>query len=1219
MNNFFSNRAVRTALLAVVIVLPLILAASGPARAQVVAGSASGSVVDPTGAVVPDVQITATSAETKEQVQTKSDTAGLFRLNGLPVGSYTVEFVKQGFAKLLMGHVAISAGADLGLGNVTIQLGQASTTVEVTANTSLIESSEAQVSNTFTSEQLATFPAIAANQGLDYLALQVPGVAASRDNGFSNTNGVGFSVDGIRGRNNDQEIDGQNNNDNSVGGPSLFLSNPDFVQEYQITTSNFEPEYARNSGSVVNIITPVGSNTWHGTVKAAESNSVLSTLNNFQSNPTFDENLTQPPWFNNIFTSTTVGGPLKKDHIFVFGGFDNQTIESRAVDASEGDTPTPTGLGELAACYPNSDSVAALQAHGPYAIGGGNPTPTGTSNVLLVGPDGATPCSVQIGGVQRVLGTPYHEYDFVTRADFVYGKDRVYTRYLFNKSTGVDYDDNGSAAAGYPYSVPALSQAALVGWTHTISNTMTNELRLGYTRLNVDFGGNNIGNTVPLSSELPEALANWSSGNYVCQFTETECTAGNNITGAPVSSIGPPTNLPQGRIVNTIQVQDNWTWVHGKHQWTAGVNYTNQRSPNTFLPDFNGAYNFQSFTAPAGGFTSTNAAGAPVCTLPAGAALDSLSAFACDIPASITAANGNYTLGFKENDVFLYVGDDYKLTPNLTLNLGLTWSYFGQPANLFHNLDSQSQNGSVPLWDPTLPTSVTVFPNVPTNKTDFGPGIGFAYSPHWGPFSDGKTVFRGGYRLSYDPSYYNIYLNVATSAPQVLLQTLSGASANSSPLIANPIGTNVRAQLTASGVLAIGTQDPRFFNQTTIAPNFKPDGVQSWSFGLQRELGNNVAFEARYVGNHGYNLFQSINANPFIADLATAFPNQIPSGVTPCADSTAPGFGRVNCNLGVVRERTNTAYSDYEGLQLEFRSTRLFDQLQLRTNYTFSKTTDNASEIFSTFGGATTYAFSQNPFNYTSQEHGLSGLDFPNTWTLSFVEEIPAFKHREDLVGHVLGGWAVSGTYIIQSGQTYTPNQYYFGFLTDAVGQDTPFDNAFIGSYETFRPFLSNPSAPLTSIGVYAGDACNYAGVGCTLAPNSLIDFTAVNTTGTVTPVTTKQVRFIMNGAESQSIYGTPWGTAGRNSLRDYHTNVGNFSIIKRFKFNDRAHVELRTDFLNVFNHPNYQSVDPILEDAGLAGPYTGFGIPQYTPSNPYTSPTGTANRVIDFVLKIVY
>ncbi|MFY9802268.1 MAG: carboxypeptidase-like regulatory domain-containing protein [Candidatus Acidiferrales bacterium] len=1219
MISLFKKSAIGIVLTAALFVLALAPVNWAAMAAQVVNGSLSGTVVDPTGAVVPDVQITATNSETQQQFKSKSDSAGIFRLSLLPVGIYNIEFTKPGFSKLAMGKVAVSAGADRGLGNVTITLGPASTTVEVTSAPPLIESTEAQVSTTFTTQELATFPAISANQGLDYLALQIPGVSASRDNNFSNTNGVGITVDGVRGRNNDQEIDGQNNNDNSVAGPSLFLSNPDFVQEYQITTNNFEPEYGRNSGSVINLITPVGTNKWHGTIKAAESNSVLTTLNNFQSNPIFGENLTQPPWFNNIFTSTTIGGPVVKDHVFLFGGFDNQTIESRSLDVSSGDALTPTGLGELASCYPNSDSVAAMQAHGPFAIGGGSPTVTGATNITLVGPDGMTPCTVEVGGVTRSLGTPYHEYDFVTRGDFVYGKDRVYARYLFNKSTGVDYDDGGSAAAGYPYSVPALSQAALLGWTRSITNSMTNELRVGYTRLNVTFGGNNIGNTIPLSTGLPEALSHWSFGNFNCVLSDAQCTANDAATSTPLSAIGPPTNLPQGRIVNTYQIQDNWSWVHGKHQWNAGVNFTDQRSPNIFLPDLNGAYSFQSFTAPAGGFVSKNAAGTTVCSLPGGAVLDSLSAFACDIPSNITAATGNYTLDFSEKDVFLYVGDDYKLTPSLTLNLGLTWSYFGQPADLFHNLDSESQSGDNPLWDPTLPTSVTVFPKIPTNKTDFGPGIGFAYSPHFGPFSDGKTVFRGGYRLAYDPSYYNIYLNVATSAPQVLLQTLGGAAANTSPLVADPIGTNVRAQLTASGVLSLGTQDPRFFNQTTVTPHFKPDGVHSWSFGIQHQLTNSVAVEARYVGNHGYNLFQSVNANPYIADLAAEFPNEIPSGVTPCTDMTAPGFGRVNCSTGLVRERTNTAYSDYNGLQLEFRSTQLFHQLTLHSNYTYSKTTDNASEIFSTFGGATTYAFSQNPFNYTGQEHGLSGLDYPNTWTLNFVEQIPIFNHREDWMGHLLGGWILSGTYIIQSGQTYTPNQLYFGTYSGAVGQDTDFDASFIGSYETFRPFLSNPGAPLTSIGVYAGDACSFFGAACTLSPDSLIDFTAVNTTGTVTPVTGKQVRFIMNGGEAQSIYGTPWGTAGRNSLRDYHTNVGNFSVIKRFKINDRSHVEFRTDFLNVFNHPNYQSVDPILEDAGYSGAYTGFGIPQYTPSNPYTSPTGSANRAIVFGLKIVY
>jgi hypothetical protein len=110
-------------------------------------------------------------------------------------------------------------------------------------------------------------------RGLDNLALTVPGVVNNRDLGFSNTNGTGFAVNGLRGRNNDQQIDGQNNNDNSVGGPGLFVSDAEFVQEYQITTSNFGAEYGRNSGSVVNVITKSGTNNIHGSVYGTESNS----------------------------------------------------------------------------------------------------------------------------------------------------------------------------------------------------------------------------------------------------------------------------------------------------------------------------------------------------------------------------------------------------------------------------------------------------------------------------------------------------------------------------------------------------------------------------------------------------------------------------------------------------------------------------------------------------------------------------------------------------------------------------------------------------------------------------------------------------------------------------------------------------------------------------------------------------------------------------------
>src|SRR6185369_1401154 len=155
--------------------------------------------------------------------------------------------------------------------------------VEVTAQAPLIESTQAQITNTFAGNQLSTFAGIQENQGLDNLALFVPGVVSSRDNNFSNFNGgQGFSSNGLRGRNNDQQIDGQNNNDNSVAGPALFVSNPEFVQQYVLVTNQFGPEYGRNSGSVVNIITKSGGNAWHGSIYGNENNSILNSMTNFQ-------------------------------------------------------------------------------------------------------------------------------------------------------------------------------------------------------------------------------------------------------------------------------------------------------------------------------------------------------------------------------------------------------------------------------------------------------------------------------------------------------------------------------------------------------------------------------------------------------------------------------------------------------------------------------------------------------------------------------------------------------------------------------------------------------------------------------------------------------------------------------------------------------------------------------------------------------------------------
>lgn len=1202
------------------VICMLFLLVTLPTKAQVTTGSMSGTVIDQSGAAIPGAQITATNRGTNAQSKTVSDSSGLFRLSLLPVGTYSIEVSKSGFATTKMSAVNVSANVDRALGQVKLQVGAASTTVEVSSAAPVIEASQAQITNTITSAQMQNFPGIEAGEGLDSMAVTLPGVNNSRDNSFSNSNGMSFAVNGLRGRSNDQQIDGQNNNDNSVTGPSLALSNPDFVQEYQATTDNFGPQYGRNSGSVINILTKSGSNAWHGDVGGQENNSVLSTLSNVQKAPQSLGflGLTKVPRYNYEFTDATIGGPIWKNHVFVFGGFDDGIVSSNTVYSSGSDlTPTPTGIAQMTGCYGNTPSIQALGKFGPYGIGGGNPTPVGTpTGVPLSGINPATGstfagfapngtgsnagmCVVDMAGVQRSLGDSTHEYDWVYRNDVVISDtDRFSGRYIFQKVDAFNTNAFGTAASGYPANIPDLNQSFLLDESHTFSASMINEFRASFGRENLEFGGNSIGNTIPNQGQLADAPARVS------------------FAAPGLEAFGPTTNAPQGRIVNTYQLQDNWSFYRGRNQWTAGANFTYQRSPNSFLPDINGAYSFNDWNA-----------------------------FAGDVPTRITIGLGDPNLDFREYDTFLYAGDDLKLKNNLTLNLGLTWSYYGQPANLFHTITTNRQTGPTPFWNPNLPLSVTTDPVLPTVKNAFGPGIGFAYTPNWGGFftGNGKMVIRGGYRFAYDPPYYNIYLNESTAAPMVLLQTLTGASANSNPLPADMTGPTVRASLASQ--LKFGVSDPRSFNRTTIAPNFGPDRVHEWSFGIQREFNPHAAIEARYVGNHGFDLFQSINSNPLVAGYAAAFPTLynrdvshlssafgVPNGTQPCPASSAvvpSATGRLNCNFGVTRERTNTGYSDYNGLQLEFRSNNLLNQLTSQISYTWSKTTDNVSEIFSTGAAGNSIAFAQDPLNFLGGEHGLSGLDFPQTFTLSLVEQIPFLRGEHGVVGHVFGGWSIGGTYTLSSAQGYTPSQIFLNAFSNGAAGDLPFDTTFIGTFETSRPFVSNPSASPMTTGIYAGDACAIFGQACSPVPaNELIDFTAFNppaevgNLGPVTPVSKNQVHFIVNGGEADTIFGTPFGNAARNSLRDFHTNVANLSFFKDEKFGERATLRFSMTMLNALNHPNFSSVDPFIDDAGLVGLGLGFAEPQNTTGSTLANnllTTGSGQRTIIFGLKVIF
>jgi hypothetical protein len=1159
------------------------------AAAQLSTGSLSGTVIDAQRAPVPNAEVSITNVATRENITTVTGTDGSFRGNALVAGTYNVLIAKASFKQLLVENATVNVGSDLGLGELQLDIGEASITITVQSVSGLVERTEAQLARSFGTQALTSLPGILENNGLDNLALLVPGVADSRDLGFSSANGAQFSVNGLRGRSTDQQIDGQNNNDNYEMGPLISLGDPEFVAQYELTTGNFNAEFGRNSGSVVNIVTKSGTNDLHGSLYATESN---WRFNSLSANQKVFEGLTGVPAFNDAFLGGTVGGPIARDKLFYFLGVDWENLNQTKVFATGQLTPTPSGLETLSGCFPASTSVQALRSYGPYSVKAGNPAPLG-----LIMPMDIPGCgTVATAGIQRSLPADSRQNNFIIKFDYQTPKNHFSGTHLYARRLSSNSD--GAVAAGYSADGFQLSQAYNFSWTRFLGVGTTNEFRASYGRNDFQDGGNSLGGTVPRASQLGDAL--------------TFVTFANST----LLSFGVPSGLPAGRIANTYQFHDNWTHIAGRHALKVGIDMTKVRAPITMLINYNGSFQFADF----GSFTTNS-------------------------PNRIRIASGNPYLDFRETDLYPYAADEIRFANNLVLTVGLTWSYYGQPTNILHKITTRSQTGDDPLWDPSLPLSVTTSPEIPAAKNGWAPGIGFAWSPRSNFLHLGKNmVVRGGYRLSYDPAAYITYAKEANDSPYVISTTLTGVVAGANPLPAVPTGNNVRTLLGPH--LQTGIFDPREFGQTSVSPDFGPDRVHQWSLGIQQEISHNAVLEVRYVGNHGTRLFQNIDGNPYILGLANTHPDLIPAGWKPCPASQAaiPELvGRVNCTGGaLVQERTNNGYSDYNGLQIEFRSTSLWQQLTLQSFYTLSKTTDNTSEIGATGSAGNTSALSQSQVSFTDQEHGLSGLDFPHKFVFSAVEEIPLFKNRGGVVGQVLGGWRAAAVYTLSSGQPYTSVQFALScnaggdICASSPSDANPYDPTFNAEYAlpdgSLRPFLGSNNAPVQSVGIFAKDICasDSSGILCgnsAISPTTLISLNQFNNgfTGTKVDgsgrvisdsahpaqvVAKDQVRFVANTKTAVAFFGSPFGNVGRNTLRDGHINLLNFSAFKVTKLSESLTLQFHSDFLNALNHPNYSSVDPFIDDAGRAAEAFGFADPHLF---------GFSHRTISFGAKLFF
>jgi hypothetical protein len=1029
---------------------------------------------------------------------------------------------------------------------------------------------------------------------------------------------------------------------------------------------------------VINTITKSGSNSFHGTayeyhfnksVFDSFANEEKSDLLGFCTPGTFsagadgipgnadDPGCTDPVLsrvINNRFGGT-IGGPVLKDKLWFFGSahWERQRAAGGAESSGSSLTPTPTGLTQLAAAFPGNPAVAALQTIGPYAVTLGNPTVGGlcttaafcNANGEMVVSDGVTSAPVQFGSISRFIPSIFNDRQFSGRVDVqVTSKDRFFGRYIIEDFfTGAA---TGRFAAGAFVDVPGRTQQIGLDWTRTWSSRFVSTFRFNYSRAGFGFEG----------GSFPAC----TQGNIF------ECPTGVGLAGSNLP-FGMQNNLPQGRLVNVSQWQGNASWVRGRHTLKFGGEYARQRSPNVFLPNINGTYSFSSATGSNGGSQLLGAdptnlrcrsgnqqvfpAAGPDGELGTGDDVPpqfvvgqfgtmivsngtpcSFSRFLAGIISSgtgLSLTDGPPKFNFKEQDFGLYFQDEFRVKDNLTLIMGIRYEFSQQAVNLLSDLSVANQAGSNPFWDTTLPESVTTLPRVANDTNNWAPNIGFAWTPRFwqGLFGQDKTVIRGGFRISYDPSYYNIFLNVATSAPVVNAGNISnpGCSAPCFPT-SGFLGSDVRALHLSD--IPVG-QNPGSRNQTRVSEDFHSPYSQQWNFGMQRQIGSKMAAEARYVGNHTVGNFVTINANPSLSGLINnGFGSLIPSGITRCATAGTPGFasGRADCNFTNVRLRDNQAYSIYHGLQTRFDVSN-WHGLNLGAAYTWSKTLDNVSEIFSTFSGGNTIAGAQNPFDISVAERGVSGISYPHILTVYWNYDLPWYKSQQGFLGHVLGGWSVNSTYRYTSGQVYTPGL----FAGTNSSCQTSFDGAFFSGGSTCRPIELDPNATFDTVGIFCDgspDHCLLDPIGGTAQPFgtlvSLYD-PCQFTFGTgddcaATPIST--AHWLLNDDTASNIFGTPFAGVGRNTERGDTIQAVNVSVFKTTNITERVKIRFEAQAFNILNRQFRGIPDPFIEDGNFAESGSSFGNTFFNDTGgDSTNPTfsGIGRRRLVFGLKLIF
>jgi Carboxypeptidase regulatory-like domain len=1114
----------------------LVLAFSAMTMAQ--SGSIGGTVTDTTGAVVEGAEITARNVDSNTLRSTTSSGSGAYNLTDLVSGSYDVTITKASFKTFHVTAFQLTVAQALTM-NARLEAGATNEEVQVRGDqVADIDLETSQVSNLVDSRKVSDLPLITRDPYS--LVLLSPGTVQTNALG-------GFSVNGSRERNNNFLLDGTDNNDTSVpGGPSggVLSANPDSTEEFRVITSNFNAEYGRNTGAIVDVLTKSGTNRFH--VDAYE----FGRWNGFGGardwfNPSNGPNGgPQNPYVRNQF-GYSVGGPIIKNKTFFF--FNEEFDRFRT--ATSGSAVVPTAAfktGVFTYIDPNGISVPIDLTPGSSTNHYNLPLDQTIKSVLALYPNPSSSGDGIAGNIFFPTGSKQNSYNTVAKIDEHFtDRETLSVRYGYDHFLDPDpfHDDVLPGGIGAT-AEKSISDAVSANLTSVLKTNVINNFNFGWNHIYAAFACNH--NAIDGAG----ALDQFGNGTdyFFDPFSSLGCLSLGDSNG-------------QGRKTGTVSYTDSISWVHGNHTFKFGGDFRNvgeggddnffSRRQLTTVSVLNGGPDLIDFTGPAGAVETPQLADAASALY--GFVFNDFSSEFFDKSGTRQGTDNKL---FRQHEYDGFAQDSWKVRPNFTLSLGLRYQFDSVPyeegsnlSNLFANPASFVAGQSVTLSLVGPGTGHQLYKN---DWSNIEPRVGFT----WDPKGDGRTAIRGGIGIFHDRVFGNLFGNARGNPPfeqdynNFPFQTLGGSLPDGSfgGQTDGPVPVFVPNQ-TPTATIVDGSQ----LAPVIFATNFRNPVSDNWNIGIQHELPGNITVDLSYVGSKGTHIFRELNGNPQSTALvnqllakcddSTPFTNINGDSVTCAATDVVKGnlFNGYDNGIlpfnAVANNALNSPFliasvgnSNYNSLQLKV-TRRMTHGLEVQGSYTYAHGIDDSGDPL--VPGAGNRGFPRNSLEL-GEERGNSDDDIRHVAVFNYIWEMPFGKGKNYLnhggMGRVLEGFQLSGITTIQGG---LPFDVYSTTDSERSGLSNRAD------------LIGNPYAP---------------GVN----PN------AAN----------GKVYFTNPGAFAQPAYGGP-GNIGRNHLYGPGLVVFNASIAKKMAITERVGMEFRVEGYNIFNRPEFNNPG---SDPGVVG-----------------------------------